>query len=254
MTTFILIHGSWHGGETWHRVQKRMENAGHRVLAPTLSGMAVGVPGGPETGLTTHVADIANLIQREGLQDVVLAGHSYGGFVMLGALAQVPDRIGHLVFVDAFYPASGQSLFNIMGAEAADGMRHGLVDAQGLTASNGARSPWLLPAGDAAFFLGDGADPSDVAWLAERLVPTPVRTFEEAVQFDEAHARAKPKSFIRFTRFPYYFDDSAAKVVSEGGAVTRIDAAHDAMLTHPEQVAAALMLHQVRPAEDWPSS
>ncbi|MFD1490412.1 alpha/beta fold hydrolase [Ancylobacter vacuolatus] len=48
MTTFVLIHGAWHGGWCWDRVAPLLEVAGHRVAAPTLSGLG----GRQEVGAT----------------------------------------------------------------------------------------------------------------------------------------------------------------------------------------------------------
>src|ERR1700749_3786405 len=37
--TFVLVHGSWHGGWCWSRVADRLRAGGHMVFAPTLSGL-----------------------------------------------------------------------------------------------------------------------------------------------------------------------------------------------------------------------
>src|SRR6476469_10809299 len=38
--TFVLIHGAYHGGWCWKYVADRLEKAGHRVYAPSLTGQA----------------------------------------------------------------------------------------------------------------------------------------------------------------------------------------------------------------------
>ena len=40
MTTFILIHGMWHGGWCWERLTPILRDAGHIVYPPTLAGLA----------------------------------------------------------------------------------------------------------------------------------------------------------------------------------------------------------------------
>jgi pimeloyl-ACP methyl ester carboxylesterase len=36
MSTYVLIHGAWHGGWCWEKVKSLLEQAGHRVLTPDL--------------------------------------------------------------------------------------------------------------------------------------------------------------------------------------------------------------------------
>jgi pimeloyl-ACP methyl ester carboxylesterase len=62
--------------------------------------------------LSTHIEDICNVIKYERLKDFVLAGHSYGGMVITGVADRMADRIRSLVYIDAFLPANGKSLFD----------------------------------------------------------------------------------------------------------------------------------------------
>src|SRR5437899_5628539 len=68
----------------------------------------------PNVNLDTHITDVANVIQWEELSDVVLCGHSYGGCVIRGVVDRVPDRIGALVYLDAFVLGDGQSLHDTL--------------------------------------------------------------------------------------------------------------------------------------------
>lgn len=242
MTTFVLIHGSWHTGEAWHRVENLLNEAGATVYTPTLTGMeSIEKPGGPEVGLSTHTQDIVLLLQDKDLSDVVLVGHSYSGFITSGVADRLPDRVSALVYLDAFIPDDGQSLFDIMGPESETAMREGLVDGLGRTKDEGAEEVWLLPPGEASFYLGDEADPADVAWLAERLVYKPVNTFAEKIQIEDVEAvRAKPSLHIECTGFPY-LSWVADKARGLGWPVVQIESGHDAMVTHPAEVAEALL-------------
>jgi pimeloyl-ACP methyl ester carboxylesterase len=38
MSTYVLIHGAWHGGWCWNKVVPLLQQAGHRILAPDLPG------------------------------------------------------------------------------------------------------------------------------------------------------------------------------------------------------------------------
>jgi pimeloyl-ACP methyl ester carboxylesterase len=111
--TFVLVHGAWHGGWCWRRVADRLRSDGHAVFTPTLTGLGERShllrPG---IDLATHVADIVNVMRCERLSDVVLCGHSYGGFVISGVAEEMPALIRSIVFLDAFVPKSGDKCKN----------------------------------------------------------------------------------------------------------------------------------------------
>lgn len=239
---FVLVHGSWHNGDAWHKVQQRLEDAGEAVLAPTLSGMeSIHDPGSAHIGLNTHIDDIVDLVCDEDLAGVTLVAHSYSGFVIEGAADRLGDRIEHLVFLDAFVPDSGESLFDLLGPESEAGMRAGLVDATGKTVADGASEVWLLPPAEAEFYLGEDATDEDIAWLSERLVYKPVRTFSEKLHLaDQGRVRAIPSTFIRCTGFPY-MDGPRSKAEALGWPILEIATGHDAMITAPDQVTELLL-------------
>src|SRR5690349_3432057 len=115
--TFVLVHGAWHGGWCWRRVADRLRRDGHAVFTPTLTGLGershLLQPG---VDLATHVADVVNLMQWEQLSDVVLCGHSYGGFVISGVAEQMSTAIRAIVFLDAFLPQNGDTILKLTGA------------------------------------------------------------------------------------------------------------------------------------------
>ncbi len=103
MSPYVLVHGAWHGGWCWQRVRGSLQARGQEVFTPTLTGLADRSHLlSPEVNLETHITDVTNLILWEELSDVVLCGHSYGGAVISGVADRIPDRIGALVYLDAF--------------------------------------------------------------------------------------------------------------------------------------------------------
>ena len=109
---FVLVHGAWHGGWCWRRVADRLERSGHKVYAPSLTGL------GDRSHLitnrvnvSTHIADIANLIRFEDLSEIVLVGHSYAGLVISGVAERALEQIRSIVFLDAYVPQNGQSVY-----------------------------------------------------------------------------------------------------------------------------------------------
>src|SRR3984957_4205166 len=119
--TFVLVHGAWHGGWCWQRVADRLRGSGHTVFSPTLTGLGERshlLRGGID--LKTHITDVVNVIKWEGLTDVVLCGHSYGGFVISGVAEQVGPAIRAIVFLDAFVSRDGVKVQDLTGPAVKD--------------------------------------------------------------------------------------------------------------------------------------
>src|SRR5262245_28412292 len=109
--TFVLVHGSWHGGWCWRRVSDRLEELGHKVYTPTLTGLGERSHLLDEkVNLTTHITDIVNVIKWERLSNVVLCGHSYAGYPVSGALEMIGSAVSSIVFLDSFLPDNGDSI------------------------------------------------------------------------------------------------------------------------------------------------
>src|ERR1017187_8438035 len=109
-STFVFVHGAWGGGWQWKNVDLLLSADGHKVYRPTLTGLGERVHlASPDITLTTHITDIVNFILWENLHDVVLVGHSYGGMVITGVADRVPDRIKHVIYIDALVPENGES-------------------------------------------------------------------------------------------------------------------------------------------------
>jgi pimeloyl-ACP methyl ester carboxylesterase len=112
MSTFVLIHGAWHGAWCWRKVSSRLEKLGHRVVAPDLPGL-----GEDDTPLdrvslqlwTQHVCRILD----EQAEPVILVGHSRGGVVISEVAEQRPDKIRALVYLTAFLVRDGECLFDL---------------------------------------------------------------------------------------------------------------------------------------------
>jgi len=116
MATFVLVPGAFHGGWCYDLLRPHLEQAGHKVLTPTLSGVGERAHLAHQglIDLETHILDIFNLIQHRDLRDVVLCGHSYGAFVTTGVADRVPDRIAALVYIDGMIPQDGDTLFSVL--------------------------------------------------------------------------------------------------------------------------------------------
>jgi pimeloyl-ACP methyl ester carboxylesterase len=178
MSTFVLIHGAWHGAWCWEKVVALLEAEGHRVVAPDLPGHGSDQTPLSEVTLQGYADRICELLATEA-EPVILVGHSMGGMAITQAAEACPERIQALVYLCAFLPSNGESLqywAEQMG-ESLVAPNMVLADDQ-LTAT--VRDEFILEA-----FYGDCS--SEAAELAKsRLQPqavapivTPVSTSEE---------------------------------------------------------------------------
>lgn len=123
MVAFVLVHGAWGSGRSWRNLVPLLAERGHDVFAHSLTGMGERFHlGGPDTNLGTHRQDVVGIIEHYDLHDVTLVGHSYGGMVVTAVADRVPERIAHLVYLDAMLPLDGQSCFDMGGGDELAGL------------------------------------------------------------------------------------------------------------------------------------
>ena len=112
--TYVIVHGAWGGGWDWQHVDQLLTADGNKVYRPTLTGQGEHSNlASTNIDLDTHIQDIVNVILWENLHDVVLVGHSYGGMVITGVADRVPDRLKHVVYLDALLPENGENVDEI---------------------------------------------------------------------------------------------------------------------------------------------
>ncbi len=117
MSTYILVHGAWHGGWCWHKVVAALEANGHRVLAPDMPGHGIDRTPPGETTLESLAGRIRDLLDRAA-EPVILVGHSYGGTIITQAAEWCPGKVKRLVYLTAFVPLNGQSTRELGGGDA----------------------------------------------------------------------------------------------------------------------------------------
>lgn len=184
MATFVLIHGGHHGGWCWRDVAAELRKAGHIVHAPSLTGLGdrVHLLDG-KVGHDTHARDIANLLFFEDLTDAILVGHSYAG-VPITLAAELTDRIGHLVYLDAMVPSDGDSFYDLTPP----------VVRQHVEATRG-QCDFAYPA--MAAFL-------EVLpkWVSERLMPQPSNDLDRPVALPTRAAEKLRRTYLLATIGP----------------------------------------------------
>jgi pimeloyl-ACP methyl ester carboxylesterase len=228
--TFVLVHGAWHGGWCWRRVSDLLQRQGHKVFTPTLTGLGERSHlMSKDIRLATHVTDVVNHIKWEGLEGVVLCGHSYGGMVVSGVAEQTADKISSIVFLDAFVPQNGEALADLTGAATLDLLR---AAAQ--------RGDIGIPARTAASF---NVNERDRAWVDAMCVPQPINTFLDKMTLSGARERIGKKSYIRaMNNANPGFDKAMARAKADKSWHTyEVPCGHDVMVDMPERLAEILL-------------
>jgi pimeloyl-ACP methyl ester carboxylesterase len=101
MSTYLLIHGAWHGGWCWRKVLPLLEAKKHKVLAPDLPGHGDDKTATASVTLKSYVDRICEIASAQ-TEPVILAGHSMGGVAITQAGENCPKQIRALVYVCAF--------------------------------------------------------------------------------------------------------------------------------------------------------
>jgi pimeloyl-ACP methyl ester carboxylesterase len=209
--TYVLVHGAWGGGWDWRAVDSLLTLRGHRAVRVTLTGQGERVHlASPSVGLSTHIDDVVNTILWEDLQDVVLVGHSYGGMVITGVADRIPERIRHIVYVDAFLPESGESLLGMFDSSSAASFRRTVRDGMSVP-------PWV-------------ADTLAIP----RDVPHSVRTLTDTLRLTSTGIQRVPGTYI-LTVEPSVdhdaFQQFADRAAARGWPVYTIQGDHNAQRT-----------------------
>jgi pimeloyl-ACP methyl ester carboxylesterase len=178
MATFLVCHGAWSGGWSWRKMREALGARGHQVWTPTYTGLGERAHlAHPLVDLDTHIRDVLAVIACEGLRDLVLVGHSYGGMVATGVADRAPEgTIRHLVYLDAFVPEDERSLASYAG----EGRLSGAVEG------------WLIPPSPPP----PDTAPEDLAWTAPRRRHQPAQTFSQPLRLTRTGLPPFPRTYI----------------------------------------------------------
>jgi pimeloyl-ACP methyl ester carboxylesterase len=237
VSTFVLVTGAWHGGWAWRPVAERLRGAGHEVHTPTMPGLGTGDdPTG--LGLSDCVDAVVTFVEQRDLRDVVLVGHSWGGFLLCGAAPRLSDRLARLVFFSAFVPEHGESLMDLVPPPYVE-LFEGLAKASGNDTITLPFEVWQT-----AFMQDAGPEAQRIVY--ELLVPQPLRFFSDPS--DQAgfsdlpvpmtylvgaeDIALPPGDFAWAPRFPARLKDAV---------VAETPGSHESLFTRPDDLAASLL-------------
>ncbi len=224
MSTYVLIHGAWHGGWAWENVKRLLEGQNHKVFAPTMIGL-----GERNHQLSTDITmqllvdDIANLLVSEDLQEVILVGHSFGGAVISAVAEREPQRIRQLIYLDAAILEDGESMLSCMPKELAEQRRQQAKDT-----SEGLSLP--IPNAEQLGILNKDQ------WdhIQSRLTPHPISTYDSAICLKDKPGHGFHCTYVTCLEPIYLPLEWARKRVEKyAWPVRLLQTGHDAMVSDP---------------------
>lgn len=232
----VLVHGGEHAGDCWDLTLAEL----HRQ-APGLRTLAVDLPGhGAKPGnlatatigewVDSAVADI----EKAGLGDIVIVGHSMAGVTVPGVVAKLGSaRVREMILAAAFVPPQGRAIVDTLGGPLAWFARRGAKIGK----------PMKVPKFAARYAFCNGMTAEQRRFTLSRLYAESVRIPAEPVDRRGLPADV-PRTWILTTR------DRALSVSSQhdsigalGGvqALIPIDACHEVMISHPDRLAQILI-------------
>lgn len=230
MTTFVLVHGSWHDGSLWEPVAKHLVAQGANVHTPTVAGH------GPDADRNVNHAQctqsIVDYIVQHDLNDIVLLGHSYGGTIISKVAEAIPERIQRLIYWNAFVLLDGENMFDNMPQNYYD-LFTGLAAASGDNTVSLPFEVWHNA------FIND-ADEQMAKETYQLLTPEPCQPFQDRLDLKKFYQLDIPKTYINCT------EDQALpsgfwhpKMSSRLGEFKLVEmgGSHEAMFTRPQELA-----------------
>lgn len=216
--TIVMVHGATAGAWEWKRTGGYLTDDGHTVYRVTLTGLGEREHlNSTDVDLQMHINDVVNTILYEDLHDVVLTGHSYGGMVITGVIDRIPDRIKHVVYLDAAVPDDGQSIWDLFGGSGPDPERFkdGFMQV-----------PWVKP----------GTPPP-------HSVKHSIKCFNQPVSYKNPAAKALPVTYVAFVPKDKSAEERAKtdkswqRAASRGWTIRTFPGTHVAMTEDPRGVA-----------------
>ncbi|NBD24618.1 alpha/beta fold hydrolase [Paenibacillus sp. T1] len=228
MSTYILIHGAWHGSWCWENIVPLLENAGHRVIAIDLPGHGEDLTPVSDVTLDAYTNRVVAAIDELD-EEVILVGHSMGGIVVSQTAEYRPKRIRSLVYLTAFLLQHGQ---NMLAVPPNPAMR---VSDDGRTIA--------VPADKAKDIFYNHCLDEDAARAAARLKVQSLRPFVAPLSLTEQNYGQVPRYYIEGLR------DQAIPIASQRlmeaaspcKEVFSLDTDHSPFYSTPGQLGAILL-------------
>jgi len=230
--TFVLVHGAYEGGWIWRYVADRLRAKGQKVFTPTLTGL--GERSHLMSGLITldtHITDVANVFKWEQLDNVILAGHSYAGWVISGVAERALAKIASIVYIDAFFPENGQRGLDLNSAGSRTSVLNAVAKGEVSRAPDYSRenSPMMSP--------------QDREWLVANATPQPIGVSLHPLTLTGAREKVGKKAYVRARGNPNpMFEAAYTKLQADKSwRLYEVPCGHSVMIDMPDRLTEILL-------------
>jgi len=235
MTTFVLVHGAFHGAWSWYKLIPLLRKAGCMVVADDLPGHGRRALLGEECSLKSYAQSVCALID-EADEPVTLVGHSMGGAVISQAAEWRHDNVDKLVYVAAFLLGDGQNVRSFSKPDAKSALYDNVdwsPDRQFATLRDD-------KFGEA--FCHDGPE-ADAVLGGLLSMPEPMAPPMEPVSLSPERFGQVPRYYVECTSDQALSPDTqrAMHAASPCERVFELAAGHSPMLSKPEQLTEILL-------------
>ncbi len=231
MTHILLVHGAWHGAWCWYKTIPALEALG---LTPhTLDLPGHGLRNGEPQTLAAYAEAVAAKL-RSLPEPAILLGHSLGGQVISAAAELVPEQIATLVYLCAFLPRTGESIFANAAGDSVTLLGQYMVpldDGRVIVKDEG-----LKP----AFYADCPAE--DLALARLLLVPQSPEPFQAAVTLTHERFGSVRRSYIVCTNDKAIGAATQRAMIARSPVAGQVDLAtsHSPFFSAPDRLAAAI--------------
>lgn len=232
-STIVIVHGAWSSAKDFKDVEAALKKEGNEVISVNLPGH--GSDQTPVASLTLqgYVDVVKKAIGTR--KNVTLVGHSFGGMVISATAEQIPGQIKKLIYLCAFLPANGESLFSI---SAADKETH---IGQYIQPDEKAGVVGIAKNGILDFFAADA--PKKIAdALVANFKPEPLGPLATPVTLTDANFGKLDKVYI-FTEFDHAIGLTLQKNMAKNANIKRtysLPTSHTPFFSEPTVVASIL--------------
>ncbi|MGM0900385.1 MAG: alpha/beta fold hydrolase [Bacillota bacterium] len=188
MSTFVFVHGVYHGGWCWEKVIPYLEEKGHKVEAIDLPGSGDDLTHASEVTFESYVNKVVEVLESQS-EPVILVGHSMGGLTVTQVAELRPNKIQKLVYLSALLFQNGQSFSNPND--------YGLVGQYVVPYDN--ISLTIKDEGIKKCFYNQCSD-EDINFAKARLVPQAIAPLSNPVQTTDANFGRVPRIYIECLR------------------------------------------------------
>ncbi|MBO6781779.1 MAG: alpha/beta fold hydrolase [Alphaproteobacteria bacterium] len=235
MSTYVLVHGAYHGGWCYEKVVPLLEAAGHTAIAVDLPGHGDNKAPMEQVTLDAYVDHVCSVVEAQD-EPVILVGHSLGGMTVTQVSERMPDKIAWVVYLTAMMPKNGQNRTDLAQYEGPEDMAAKRIpSADGLSVT---MSRDIIP----STFYAE-CPPEDVERAIERLVPQAVEPFQRQAQITPERFGTVKRAYIECLR------DNAIPIAMQRAMITAqpcekvftIDSDHSPFYSAPGELAEHLL-------------